>query len=445
VAGYAGPRPVEPPVVAARLLPVVALVACLGAGPAVADGPAPAPAPSPSARPASAASLFDALPAAARPTYGYLVHLGWRFVEDPAATEVRVVEGRPGFRASLDEARAAGDLTVVVPAGRAPATLAVLANVLGPTADGVASRVAWQHRMRPAVEAVCARLSAAAEQGTYDFPSMLGIVSPIFSFTPPEGLWTERSNGAYVPRGSPAAAIAAFTTRSCLAECLVGQTVATLSVQREMLGDAAFDDVYPGADAAVGRLDGYHQTPIGKALAEDGVGAWQALVLRQAEVATGDAGALIARYGPTAFLGFTGFLHDQTGADRANENIVVVSCTEAASEALRTEGGFRRVSELTAEYLDLRKAERAPFMTAARLEPVRARQRAIEAHAILAGIRVYIHPHGVKTLGEIAAKHRNKNKSAVELFPYVSARDDMYYQRYRTAIERQVARGATPR
>ena len=64
---------------------------------------------------------------------------------------------------------------------------------------------------------------------------------------------------------------------------------------------------------------------------------------------------------------------------------------------------------------------------------------------MLAGIRIYIHPHGVKTLGEIAAKHRNKNKSAVEFYPYVSARDDAYYQRYRASFERRFARGEAPR
>src|SRR5690606_19311802 len=123
---------------------------------------------------------------------------------------------------------------------------------------------------------------------------VLGITSPIFAFTPPEGFSVERPGGAYAPKGSPAAAIAAFATRSCLAECLVGQAVATLEIQRELLGDAAFDEVYPGDDAAVGRLDGYHRTPIGRALAEDGVGAWQALLLRAAEVGTADPGVLLA-------------------------------------------------------------------------------------------------------------------------------------------------------
>lgn len=425
-----------------RLLPLLLLgLATLRCAPAAADGPTGAP----PAAPGAAAPWLALLPSASRPTWAYLEHLGWRIAEDPAATQVRVVEGRPGYRATVDEARAAGDLVLVVPPGRSPATVAALAAALGPAADGVGSRLAWQLRMKPAVEAATARLSAAAERGTYGFPSVLGITSPIFAFTPPEGLWVERPLGAYAPKGSPAAAIAAFSTRSCLAECLVGQAVATLEIQRELLGDAAFDEAYPGDDAAVGRLDGYHRTPIGRALAEDGVGAWQALLLRAAEVGTADPGVLLARHGPAAFVGFTGFLHDQTGADRANENVVVVSCTEAASEALRTEGGFPLVSALTAEYLDLRKAERAPFMTAAKLAPVRARQRAIEAHPVLAGIRIYIHPHGVKTLGEIAAKHRNKNKSAVEFYPYVSARDDAYYQRYRASFERRFARGEAPR
>lgn len=390
---------------------------------------------------APSAPSADARPPATRAALAFLEHLGWRIETDATAAGPRVHEGRPGSRASIEAARAAGDLVLVLPADRSPAALAAVEAAVAQAADGVGSRLAWQHRMRPAVEAATSRLSAAADRGTYAFPSMLGITSPVFVFTPPANRWTEAGAGAYVPRGAPSAALAAFYTDSALAECLVGQTVATLLTQREMLGDAAFDEVYADDGAAVGRLDGYQATSIGKTLTAPGVGAWQCLVIPQRELGSADPGVLIARHGPVAFTGFTGFLRDQTGADRANENVVVVSCTEAASEALRTEGGFGVVARLTQELLDLRKAERAPFMTAARLAPVRQRQRELEAHPVLTGIRVYIHPHGVKTLGEIVAKHRGKNRSALEWYPYVSAREDAYYQRYRRAFETRFLRG----
>lgn len=414
-------------------------LAAVSSGAIAADGP-PSPAAPPSP-PAAPQGVVGQLAAADRATLGFLQHLGWRVVEDPAATAARIVEGQPGTRASLDAARLAGDLVLVVPTTPSPDALASVARSVQAAADGVGSRLAWLHRLQPAGEAALARLAAAAERGTYDFPSVIGITSPIFAFTPPAGLWRDVGNGAYVPRGSPAAAIAAFTTASCLAECLVGQEVATLSTQLELLGPTLFDEAYAGDGATVGRLDGYQASPIGRALATPGQGGWQCLLIPPAEVGTADPGVLLAKHGPLAFAGFTGFLHDQTGADRANENVVIVSVTAAAAEALRTRGGFPAVAALTKEALELRLAERKPFMTAARLDPIRARQRELETDPLLTGIRVYIHPHGVRTLGEIAAKHRGKNKSALELFPYVSAREDHYYRRYRDVIERRLLQG----
>ena len=93
-----------------RLLPVslpVSLLALLGAfaavrgGHAVADGPASTPLPPPVRPPAAGPSLFDLLPAASRPTYAYLVHLGWRVVEDVLpGWRIEFLPSRPGYRGS---------------------------------------------------------------------------------------------------------------------------------------------------------------------------------------------------------------------------------------------------------------------------------------------------------------------------------------------------------
>jgi hypothetical protein len=404
----------------------------------------------PAARPSTAAeppspSLAATLPREDRATLAFLEHLGWRVVVDPAAAEPRVVEGRPGHRASIEEARRAGDLVLVVPAARTPQGGAALSRAIEAAADGVGSRLAWLHRVRPAAEVALARLSAAAADGRYTFPSLLGVTSPRFAFTPPKTHWVERG-GMYLPRGSCAEAIAAFDTGDCLAECLVGQALGAFAIYRETLGPEAFDEAYSAEDVALGWLPGYHQTPFGKPLSQVAVGPWQGLVVPQAEIGTADFGVLLGRRGGLAFTGFTGMVRDQRDEDRAKENFVVVSATQAAADRLVEKGGFPYVKELTREAFDLWKAERKPFMTAAKLAPLRARAREIEADPVLAGIRVYIHPFGVLTLGDIAARRRKKEQAAVELYPYVSAQQDLHFKKYREVWRRRHERGLpTPR
>ncbi|MCC7137151.1 MAG: hypothetical protein IT460_01835 [Planctomycetes bacterium] len=422
---------------ASLVLPAVALACVL---PARADGPPVAPPrPEPAATPRAA--LEAALTPDLRGELAFLEHLGWQLVEDPSVQDVTVVEGRPGFRASIDEARAAGDLRIRVPAGRGAAVAPALARVLPATADGVGSRVAWQQRLRPAAEAVGRRLGAAADAGVYKFPRLLGITSPLFMFSPPGTSWVERGEGVWVPRGSSAAALLDFESKPSLAECLVGQTVMILTMQRELLGDAAFDEAYEPDAVALGPLPGFHATPLGRHLADTSTSPWQALVVRSSEVGTADAGSLIGRYGAAAFHGMTGLLRDQAGTDRCNENIVVVSISAAAAEAFRTQG-FARIGTLTQEWLDLATAERGKFMTAAKAAPIRRRIAEIRADPVLAELRVYIHPYGITTVLDVAEKKLKRDKRNLELFPYLSGRDDELYQRYRRVWKARFLRGA---
>jgi hypothetical protein len=374
-------------------------------------------------------------------TLQFLEHLGWQVVEDPAVREVTIVDGKIGWRASIEASRAAGDLRIVVPAGRASESAPQLSALLPGIADSIPTRLAWQHRVRIATEAVCTRLAAAADRGTYSFPRLLGITSPVFVFEPPAGLWS-RQGDLYTPVGSPSAAIVAFESKSCLAECLVAQMVATLAIQRELLGSEAFDEAYSAADATVGSAEQYMTTPIGHSLAHPGEGPWQALLLTETEAGSGDVGAQLARYGPMAFPGLTGILQDEKGTTLSNDNFVLVSVSEAACETLRTKGGYAYVTALTREWRQADAAERQPFQTAAKLKPFRERAAAIESDPVMTGIRLYIHPYGIETLGHAVGRPRHKNRTASEIYPYTCARDDEYFRRYRDTWIRRRARGA---
>src|SRR5262249_48451525 len=127
-------------------------------------------------------------------------------------------------------------------------------------------------------------------------------------------------------------------------------------------------------------------------------------------------------------------------------NFIFVSVSDAACNELRTRGGFRYVSQLTQEALEAWKADRAPFMTAAKLAPYRQRLAEIDADPVMTSIRIYIHPYRIKTIGEMCKQKRGKNRNAEEIFTYVSARDDDYYHRYRDVwIARRIRGASVPR
>src|SRR5688572_1331159 len=105
----------------ARVLLVLVLLGVLpiAASPGHADGPAPAP-PAP-VRPAVPPGLEQGWSLQERARLAFLVHLGWRVEIDPALAHAAILPGRPGFRADLTEAQAAGDLVVRIPPGPAGA------------------------------------------------------------------------------------------------------------------------------------------------------------------------------------------------------------------------------------------------------------------------------------------------------------------------------------
>jgi len=456
------PPPAAPAVPAAPLAPVVPPPPAPGPGaPAVPASPAaptvptggpPASTPPPCASPSgpgpiAAASATPALDAALTPGQradkALLEALGWRFVVDAQATSIAVAGGTPTMRRDLAAAQAAGDLRIVLPPSPASAELSRLAASLSEIADSIPSRGAWQFLVAPAVERATARLAANAAGGAWVFPHWGPVPAQIFSMDPPASAWVRRGK-IYLARTTPSAAIEAFYREPASTECYVAQTIAAYATQYELLGPARFDEAYAPAEITIGQVEPYHDTPIGRSMLAPPDAPWRALFIRPSE-GEEDAGVVLGRLGPMAFPGLTGILMDPRGTRIANQNLTIVSVDAAAARQLVEQGGFGVIGARSVELVDMWRAARGPRVTGADLTAWDRRSRAILAEPVMRGIRVYIHPYGVLTLGEMVEKLGHRDRSAVAFTLYAEAREDLFFQRWKRVWKAQWTRGRAPR
>jgi hypothetical protein len=381
------------------------------------------------ATPSLAGRLDRALSPVEREELAFLDHLGWRFAYDPAAKEVEVRGGSPCRRGTLAEAHAAGDLVVAFPESSTEEDLVRFGRTLGDLAESVPSRCAWQLRVAPAVERATAKLAAAAEDGRFTFPKWAVIPALIFTMSPPEPAWV-REGKVCRARTKPSTAVEAFYTEDCSTECYVAQTVAAYAAMYELLGPAAFDEAFRPDEIAVGQVWHFHQTPIGKTMNAPADYPWRALLLRSGDRGT-DPGLVLARLGPSAFPGLTGILMDQAGRVRSNQNLMFVSVSPAAADSLARNGGFDFLARQSRELLALHSENRARFAKAATVEANEARMEEVLSDPAFREVRVYIHPFGVKTLGEMLDLLLRKDRTAVHFVLYDQAREDAFFRRYR--------------
>lgn len=417
-----------------RALPLtclLALVACgTGLRAARAGEPAGDALPPPRTAPFEA-RLDRALTPAQQAERAFLEHMGWRFVRDPVVTTITVAGGSPARRADLASAHAAGDLRILFPSEVTESDIVRFGASLSEVADSLATRGAWQFLVAPAVERATARLAANEARGAWTFPQWGLWNAPLFSMDPPQPAWVRRGL-ICCARAKPAAAIEAFYTERASTECYVGQTVAAYAIQYEVYGPAWFDAVFAPEEIAIGQVEKFHETPLGKSMAAPEGYPWRALFLRPADAGE-DPGVVLGRLGPLAFAGLTGILMDQGGTGRSRQNFTLVSVSAAAAEAFARGGGFATVAVRTRELLELEHLERAPFVTGETLSIGRARALAILADPMFREVRLFIHPFGVITLGAMLDRLRKRDRSAVELVPYTEAREDTFFQRYRQA------------
>jgi hypothetical protein len=359
----------------------------------------------------------------------FLEHLGWRIVEDPDARGIEVHGGRPCYRRTLGTAQAAGDLRIRVSPTVGDADIAAFGSRLAALADAAPSRCAYQQKIYIATREATRKLAEATERGYYDFPELLFLQSPFFDFRPAVPEW-ERRGKVWHPADSCAAAIEAFYERGGVADCYTAQLLASFATQYELYGPAEFDAAFAPADIAIGWPTYLLDTPFGRFSRPETPAPWRALLIPSARQSE-DPSLVLARFGPKAFAGMTGIVRSQYGGVASNQNFVIVSVTPQAVEALKRNGGFPFVADLSRRAHEHQAGAGGLFTSGAVREACRARRYAVLDHPVLTGIRVYVHPFGVVTLHEIVRGEMDEDGDPVEVILYAHGREDAFYRRYR--------------
>lgn len=331
--------------------------------------------------------------------------LGWRF-EPAAVAAPQVVGGEVCRRADLADAHAAGDLRVLVPSMLADADEKALVQEL---LQHPATRCAYMFELGQAT-----RRAAQALEGNdgYRFSALqLGWIGFGVGGAQRKGWQRFRSFGrGYQPAGSNSQALEAFYSGRVRSECGVGRQVAQLATQRELYGDAAFDEEFAPGELSIGTFLTLHRTD--SILLGSSAGEF---------FADGKA-RRTARMGRQAFIGVPGFIEhvfDRSHLDDIHnqaENFVVTEVSEAAAQALERHGGFEHYDRLNHRIWELSRrlagpgsrrferllVEREPWARKG-LSPeqreVLAEVEILLDDPVYRGFLVYVHPLGIRPLG----------------------------------------------
>ena len=366
-----------------------------------------------------------------------LMGLGWRVVSHPGAG-IDVHAGTPCRRTSLRAAQQAGDLQIRVPAAVSAEAATAFAARLPALLDGLASRGAYNLRLAAATDRATGKLMTNVKRGNYIFPRFLVFETPFWQLDPPAGTWVEQGGGVYRARGAPSKAIEAFYTQRAATECYAGQQVAVFASQYELYGARAFDAAFRPAEIAIGGPPAIQATPFGQYTRNDRDYRWRALFFGPPPY-TKDPGVALAELGPKAFPGLAGVLRNQVRT-RTNENLLFVSVTPRASEALRTRGGFARVNALMRTAWPASRAASQWWMGRGYREQHRRKLKTILDDPLLSEIVIYIHPYGAVPLKTIVIDKMKRVPTPVELGLYFHGKEDAFFQRYKDYL-RRVARG----
>jgi hypothetical protein len=349
-------------------------------------------------------------------TQRLLQELGWRFVPAQGST-IEVRPGTPCDRASLAEARAAGDLLVAVPTGTDAASIdRVAAGLLRHAATKCAYDFALGAATRRAIDRLIGNPGfrfSSVQMGWIGFGptgSRHDGWKPVASF-----------GRGYQPSGSNSRAIEAFYEGYVRGECGLGRQVAQYAAQAELYGKDAFDAEFAADEIVIGtftRLQATRSILVGSAAGEF----------------TRDGRAVQAsQQGRQAFMGLPGFIFhvfDRSKLDDLNnqaENFVVYDVTAQAAAALREHGGFEFYNDRNREVWSLARSIQAhkPRRFFERLiyerdSGLRSLQ-SVETLATLAridellddpfyrGFQVYVHHQGVKPVGFHIARLLDRN------------------------------------
>ena len=331
-----------------------------------------------------------------------LQELGWTFDHAPVDA-ARIDAGRPCDRDDLAAAQRAGDLRATLPID--PSALpAALNRVL---ADA-GTRCAFAYLLGDATRRATTRL--AANDG-YRFSALqAGWIGFGLRGARAAGWRPIRRFGrGFVPLDSNRRAIEAFYAGRVRSECGVGRQVAQYATQAELFGDA-FDRAFAAEEIVIGTFRQLHGT--------------RSVLLGSAagEFERDGRARLASARGRQAFAGLPGFIvhaFDRSFVDDSNnqaQNFVVHEVDASAAAALRERGGFDAYNVRNRELWELSRRLDLPGLRGfqrlfnedvaaahARLSPasraVVAEMQALLADPFYAGFRVYVHPHGVRSVG----------------------------------------------
>jgi hypothetical protein len=390
--------------VAARVLLAVALAA----------GPAAAQVPTGTEGPERAPRLVPATESQAhRCLLRRAEALGWR-LHTTSDSQATIHAGAPCTRADLAEAHRHGDLRAALPRDPVQARAALEALLHSP-----ASHCAFSMRLGEATRRAVDRLVANED---FRFTALqTGWIGFGAGGARRDGWRRVRSFGrAYIPAATPSAAIEGFYNAKVRAECGVGRQIAQYAALYELFGAAAFDASFAPEDIVLGTF---------VALGDSG----SVLLGRGAGTLSRDGRAeAAARLGRQAFAGRPGFIFHVFGPgsldDVSNqaENFVVYDVSAPAAAALRDAGGFEPFNRQARELWEL---ARGTGLTAQRVHerllyhdepglwrhidparhPALRRMRAILDGPFFRGVRVYVHPRGIRPVAYHFARLLDRN------------------------------------
>ncbi|MCC4617131.1 hypothetical protein LL972_14185 [Xanthomonas campestris pv. asclepiadis] len=344
-----------------------------------------------------------------------LRQLGWEIRSATVSAPV-IRRGEPCTRASLAQARAAGDLQLTLPASwNAQQRGTTLKALL----DDSATQCAYAFELGAATRRATTQLQ---DNPGYRFSAVqLGWIGFGWRGAASQGWSGFRSFGrGYQPRGSNARALDAFYRGQVRSECGVGRQVAQLATQRELYGDAGFDQVFSAGELSIGTFLTLHDT--------DSI-----LLGAHAGDFFADGKAVkTARLGRQAFVGAPGFIahvFDKAYLDDIHnqaENFVVVDVSDAAAQALAQHGGFAHYDARNRQIWELAKSLRGPgkrrferllYERDAQLRATLDAQQQAQLQTLLTlledpfyqGFLVYVHPKGIKPIGYHVARLLDRN------------------------------------
>lgn len=345
-----------------------------------------------------------------------LQELGWRFVAAHVAA-IDIHAGTPCDRASLAEAKAAGDLVVRVPHELDAAARSRLGEqLLAHPATHCAYAFALGDATRRAVDRLVANPGfrfSSVQMGWIGF-GPTGAAhdgwKPIATF-----------GRGYQSSGANSRAIETFYTGNVRGECGLGRQVAQYAAQAELYGMDGFDAEFAADEIVIGTFNRLNETR-------------SILLGSSAGEFTRDGRAVQAsQQGRQAFMGLPGFIFhvlDRSKLDDLNnqaENFVVYEVSADAAAALREHGGLEFYNERNREVWSLARSiqarkprrffeqllfERDATLRAEQSATTQATLEQIDrllGDPFYRGFQVYVHKQGVKPVGFHVARLLDRN------------------------------------